>query len=150
MPPSPDVRPGIEQCNCFLMRKAARQITRLYDSYLEPAGLRITQFLLIAALNDLQVASVNQLAELLDIERTAMGKMVGFLEKDGLVTVNVSPTDGRIRNVTLTKQGVILHGRAVPLWRKAQEQFESLNGAARTKALRRSVEKMVAGDADGE
>ena len=69
---------GIDQCNCFAMRKAARQITRLYDAHLEPTRLRITQFLTLAALNELGSAAVDALAERLDIERTAMGKMVGF------------------------------------------------------------------------
>ena len=27
---------GIDQCNCFAVRKASRQISRLYDSHLGP------------------------------------------------------------------------------------------------------------------
>ena len=69
---------GIDQCNCFAVRKASRQISRLYDSHLG-AGLRITQFLTLAALSEVGSTPVNALAERLDIERTAMGKMVGFL-----------------------------------------------------------------------
>ena len=64
---------GIDQCNCFAMRKAARRITRFYDAHLEPSRLRITQFLTLAALNELGSAAVGALAEQLDIERTAMG-----------------------------------------------------------------------------
>ena len=79
---------GIDQCNCFAMRKAARQISRFYDAHLETTGLRITQFLTLAALNELGSAAVNSLAERLDIERTAMGKMVGFLERDDLVAIS--------------------------------------------------------------
>ena len=62
---------GIDQCNCFAMRKAARQISRFYDAHLESSGLRITQFLTLAALNELGSAAVSALAERLDIERTA-------------------------------------------------------------------------------
>lgn len=79
---------GIDQCNCFAVRKASRQISRLYDSHLEPSGLRITQFLTLAALDEVGSTPVNALAERLDIERTAMGKMVGFLERDGFVTIS--------------------------------------------------------------
>ena len=82
---------GIDQCNCFASRKAARQITRFYDAHLEPAGLRITQFLTLAALSETESVAVNALAERLDIERTAMGKMLGFLERDGLITIHPSP-----------------------------------------------------------
>ena len=96
---------GIDQCNCFAMRKAARRITRFYDAHLEPSRLRITQFLTLAALHELGSAAVGALAEQLDIERTAMGKMVEFLERDGVVTIEPSPADGRSRLVELTKKG---------------------------------------------
>lgn len=109
---------GIDQCNCFTVRKASRQISRLYDSHLEPSGLRITQFLTLAALREVGSTPVNALAERLDIERTAMGKMVGFLERDGFVTIKPSPTDGRSRLVELTEEGRRLHERASRSGRK--------------------------------
>src|SRR5215469_8310494 len=113
---------GVDQCNCFAVRKAARQISRLYDACLEPSGLRITPFLMLATLNEQQSASVNALAERLDIERTAMGKMIGFLERDGFVTMRPSPTDGRVRIVELTPEGMAYLERATPLWLEAQDE----------------------------
>ncbi|WP_321811889.1 MULTISPECIES: MarR family winged helix-turn-helix transcriptional regulator [unclassified Burkholderia] len=136
---------GVDQCNCFTVRKAARQISRLYDAHLQPSGLRITQFLILATLNERDSASVNALAERLDIERTAMGKMVGVLERDGFVTMRPSPEDGRIRIVELTPEGVKLFERAAPLWREAQRQFAILNGAEHVDVLRRSLTQMQVG-----
>ena len=137
---------GIDQCNCFAMRKASRQITRFYDALLEPTGLRITQFLTLAALNELGSAAVNALAERLDIERTAMGKMLGFLERDGLISIRPSPTDGRSRVVELTQKGRRRHAQASPLWREAQRQFEQLNGADNVAELRQGLRRMVVGE----
>ena len=137
---------GIDQCNCFAMRKANRQISRFYDAHLEPVGLRITQFLTLAALNELGSAAVNALAERLDIERTAMGKMVGFLERDGLVRIRPSPTDGRSRLIELTDTGRRLHDKAAPLWQRAQREFEQLNGAKNVAVLRGALRDMVVGD----
>lgn len=136
---------GIDQCNCFAMRKANRQISRFYDAHLEPAGLRLTQFLTLAALNEVGRTPVNALAERLDIERTAMGKMVGFLERDGLVRIQPSPTDGRSRVIDLTEAGRRLHDEAAPLWNEAQRQFAQLNGAANVAALRGALSSMVVG-----
>ena len=133
---------GVDQCNCFTVRKAARQISRLYDAYLQPSGLRITQFLILATLNERKAASVNALAERLDIERTAMGKMIGFLERDGFVRVRPSPEDGRIRIVELTPDGMELFERAAPLWHEAQHHFSVMNGAASVDVLRRSLSEM--------
>ena len=137
---------GIDQCYCFAVRKASRQVSRLYDSYLEPAGVRITQFLTLATLNEVGSTPVNALAERLDIERTAMGKMVGFLERDGFVTIKPSPTDGRSRLVELTKEGQRLHDKAAPLWRKAQHEFEELNGLKNAAELRRRLKSILIGD----
>ena len=137
---------GIDQCNCFAMRKANRQISRFYDAHLEPVGLRITQFLTLSALNELGSAGVNALAEQLDIERTAMGKMVGFLERDGLVKVRPSPSDGRSRLVELTDAGRRLHDKAAPLWQRAQREFEQLNGAKNVAVLRGALRDMAVGD----
>ncbi|RQR44750.1 MarR family transcriptional regulator [Burkholderia sp. Bp9140] len=136
---------GVDQCNCFTVRKAARQISRLYDAHLQPSGLRITQFLILATLNERESASVNALAERLDIERTAMGKMVGVLERDGFVTMRPSPEDGRIRIVELTPDGTTLFERAAPLWREAQQRFSTLNGAENVDALRHSLVEMKVG-----
>jgi DNA-binding MarR family transcriptional regulator len=137
---------GIDACNCNAMRKASRQITRLYDAHLEPTGLRITQFLTLAALNEVGSAAINALAERLDVERTAMGKMIGFLERDGLIRLRPSPTDGRSRLVELTEKGRRAHAQASPLWRGAQRQFEQLNGAQNVTELRQGLRKMVVGD----
>lgn len=136
---------GIDECNCFTVRKANRQITRFYDACLEPAGLRITQFLTMAALNELGTAPVNALAGRLDIERTAMGKMAGFLERDGLVSIRPSPEDGRIRLIELTDAGRRLHDEAAPLWEDAQRQFAQLNGADNAAALRGTLKSVVVG-----
>lgn len=133
---------GIDQCNCFTMRKAARQISRFYDAHLEPAGLRITQFLTLAALNEVGSTAVNVLAERLDIERTAMGKMVGFLEHDDLVAIRPSPTDGRSRLIELTEAGRRLHEQAAPLWHEAQREFGALNGIEKVIALRQGLAKI--------
>jgi DNA-binding MarR family transcriptional regulator len=129
----------IDQCNCFAMRKAARQISRFYDAHLERSGIRITQFLTLAALNQLGSAAVSALAERLDIERTAMGKMVEFLQRDGLVTIKASPTDGRSRLIELTEKGGRLHKKAAPLWEEAQRKFNQINGAKRVDELRREL-----------
>jgi DNA-binding MarR family transcriptional regulator len=139
---------GPDQCNCFAVRKAARRISRLYDAYLQPTGLRITQFLLLAALNERRGAAVNELAERLDIERTAMGKMLGFLERDGVVTLQPSPADRRSRIVEFTAEGHSLFERAAPLWRAAQREFEQMNGVEAVGALRHGLSDMKTGDGD--
>jgi DNA-binding MarR family transcriptional regulator len=137
---------GIDQCHCFAVRKAARRISRMYDAHLLPTGLRVTQLLILSALRELRSAPMNALAERLDIERTAMGKMVGFLERDGFVRIEPSPTDGRSRIVELTSKGQRLHDQAAVLWSEAQRKFRELNGAENVSALGRSLSEMNVDD----
>lgn len=129
----------IHQCNCFTVRKAARRISRLYDDFLQPTGLRVTQFLILAALAKVESASVNELAVRLDLERTAMGKTLGPLDRDGLIRIEPSPTDGRIRLVMLAPEGRRVLRDAVHLWRQAQQRLADLNGERWMAALRSSL-----------
>jgi DNA-binding MarR family transcriptional regulator len=137
-----EVKLEIDQCNCFTVRKAARRVSRLYEDMLQPTGLRITQFLILAVLAKVPGASVNALAERLDLERTAMGKTLGPLERDGLIRIEPSPVDGRSRVVKLTSKGNRVFQEAVPLWRQAQQQLAELNGARWIGALRSSLSEI--------
>jgi DNA-binding MarR family transcriptional regulator len=129
----------IDQCNCFAVRKAARRVTRLYEDILRPTGLRITQFLILAVLAKVPGASVMELAERLDLERTAMGKTLGPLERDGLIRIEPSPVDGRSRVIKLTSKGNRVFEDALTLWRQAQQQIAELNGTRRIGAMRASL-----------
>ena len=51
---------------------------RFCDAHLQPTGLRITQFLILATLNEVRSAAVNELAERLDIERRRQEKCLAF------------------------------------------------------------------------
>jgi DNA-binding MarR family transcriptional regulator len=137
-----DVTLEIDQCNCFTVRKAARRVSRLYDDLLQPTGLRITQFLILAVLAKVPGASVNELAERLDLERTAMGKTLGPLERDGLIRIEPSPADGRSRVVKLTSKGNRIFQDAIPLWRQAQQQLAELNGRRWIDALRSGLSEI--------
>jgi DNA-binding MarR family transcriptional regulator len=139
----------IDQCNCFALRKAARRVSRLYEDVLQPTGLRITQFLILAVLARVPGASVNELAERLDLERTAMGKTLGPLERDGLIRIESSPVDARSRVIKLTSKGTRAFQDAVPLWRRAQEQLAELNGARWIGALRSSLSEIKVERAPG-
>lgn len=143
---SSTTRPGIDDCACNVMRRASRQITRFYDAQLAPTGLRITQFLTLAALSQEGSVAVNALAERLDVERTAMGKMIGFLARDGLIRLRRSPTDGRSRLVELTEKGRRRCTDAMPLWFDAQRRFEQLNGAWNVAELLRGLRRITVGE----
>ena len=51
MSPSSELKP--EDCNCFVVRSAARHVTQVYDQFLAPVGLHVTQFSILAKLKRL-------------------------------------------------------------------------------------------------
>ena len=46
-----DTRLNSELCNCLALRQAARHVTQFYDQFLASAGLRTTQFSILANCN---------------------------------------------------------------------------------------------------
>lgn len=129
-------RVGIDSCNCVAIRKAARRVTQAYDAALAEAGIRVTQFIVLMALQGEDGVSVNDLAETMAMDRTTMGKNLRPLERDGLVDVKVSETDRRSRDIVLTRKGRALLERAYPLWRRAHQDFQEKHGAEFARTLR--------------
>jgi DNA-binding MarR family transcriptional regulator len=127
---------GIRDCNCAALRRAARRISNYYDSELAPVGLRATQFAIMALVHEMEQASVNSVAERLELDRTTAGKNLRPLEKAGLISVSASKSDARQRVIGLTKTGLATLKQAVPLWKRAQARFETANGTAKAAQLR--------------
>lgn len=121
------------------LRKAARRISNFYDEALAPAGVRATQYSILAVLRQLGGASINDLADRLDLDRTTTGKNMQPLALAGLIEVGPSPTDGRSRVVRLTPHGMATLEAARPLWRRAQQAFERANGITLSRNLRRTL-----------
>jgi len=133
---------GIRDCNCACLRKAARRLTSFYDSQLAPSGLRATQFAILAFVNEVEEVSVNAIAERLGLDRTTAGKNLRPLEQAGFVEVTSAKHDGRQRAIRVTKAGHAALKVAVPLWRRAQERFETVNGPERAAALRDTLKSL--------
>src|ERR1700744_4295985 len=92
-------------CNCTALRKASRRVSQLYDSALEPCGLRTTQRAILNHIARIGAPSLGELAEALVMDRGALTHNLKPLERDGLVEIGVDPQDRRNRLVTLTMKG---------------------------------------------
>src|SRR5438046_7461249 len=97
--------PASFACTCLRLRKDARRITQVYDGYVEPFGLTITQFGLLAHLRVLDGISVGALAEKLVMDPTTLTRNLRPLEREGLVRLERDPADRRSRTLHLTDQG---------------------------------------------
>src|SRR5215813_8883878 len=94
-----------EDCNCFVVRSAARHVTQLYDQFLAPVGLHVTQFSILAKLKRLGPLTINALAKDMVMDRTTLSRNALPLERDGLIKIEMSAADGRAKELHLTKAG---------------------------------------------
>ena len=138
--------PMAEECNCFVVRSAARHVTQLYDQFLAPVGLHVTQFSVLAKLKRLDPMTINALAKEMVMDRTTLGRNVLPLERDGLIKIEASASDGRAKQLHLTKAGEkrLLAGREA--WERAQARFDTRFGAKRAADFRAMLRAVVARD----
>ncbi|WP_243312918.1 MarR family winged helix-turn-helix transcriptional regulator [Fundidesulfovibrio agrisoli] len=117
-------------CACYNMRRASRALTRLYDAWLAPSGLKATQFSLLAAARSQGELTVSRLAEIMATERTTLTRNLKLLEERGLVST-APGRDKREHLVRITKAGQAALLAALPYWEKAQTAMEERFGKER-------------------
>ncbi len=77
------------------------------------------------------------------MDRTTLGRGIKPLERDGLIEIGEGP-DGRTKCLKLTAAGRRKIAQGLPYWQAAQSEFETGFGAAEAKALRATLERVVA------
>jgi DNA-binding MarR family transcriptional regulator len=135
-------------CNCGVIRQAARRITRLYDQALAPAGLRITQYPILASLASAGPVTMGVLADRMVMDRATLGHNLRPMEAQGLLSLTAG-TDRRSRIVALTEVGRRKLREARPAWRAAQETFEAAFGPEDSAALRATMLRLTRLDFSG-
>ena len=110
-------------------RKAARRVSQIYDRFLEPHGLTITQFGLLAHVRRLDGISIGALAAELVMDPTTLTRNLRPLEQRGLVASKPCKQDRRTRSLHLTKDGTEALRAARPGWEKAQHHMAQVLGA---------------------
>src|SRR5271165_7227654 len=143
---SADTRLNPELCNCLALRQAARHVTQFYDQFLASAGLRTTQFSILARLRRLGPMTISTLAADLVMDRTTLGRNLQPLARERLVVVVKGRADRRSREIRLTETGVERLRAAVGGWAKAQAGFEAAFGEQRSSELRALLHAVSASD----
>jgi len=136
--------PRPEECNCFAVRSAARHVSQYYDRYLATAGLRMTQFSILAKLKRLGPLTINELARQMVMDRTTLGRNIKPLERDGLVSIEPAQSDRRAKELRLTKTGEKQLEAGFEAWSRAQTGFESTFGPRHAAELRRVLRNVIA------
>jgi len=130
-------------CVCVNLRRATRALTQLYDSALADAGVKVTQFSLLRAIERNEPAAITTLADDLDLDRTTLTRNLLPLQRDRLVML-AAGEDQRVTEVRLTAKGRKAIAAALPLWQQVQGEIAERLGAGRVEQIREIAAAAVA------
>jgi DNA-binding MarR family transcriptional regulator len=109
---------------------------------MRPLGLTNGQFSLMMSLNRPEPPSMAPVAGLLAMDRTTLTAALKPLERRGLVKVAVDPEDQRGRRLSLTRKGLALLARAVPVWERTHGEVEALLESGDPGGLRKDLREL--------
>ena len=121
-------------CACASLRRAARAVTRAYESDLRDSKLRATQFTLLQALERMGTSPQSALGDPLALDSTTLSRTLRPLEHAGWIRAGQG-TDQREVRWSLTPAGRRRLARAKPAWERAQSRLRSQLGAKHWKLL---------------
>jgi DNA-binding MarR family transcriptional regulator len=114
-------------------------MTQVYDAYLAPAGLTLTQYSLLANLVRRDPPQIHELGRVMGMDRTTVSRNLRPLLDRGLLSVGAGP-DRRSRIVHVTGAGRALFDQAERLWRAAQDEIRVRLGDSNVGELHRLLD----------
>ena len=133
----------LSECSCNMMRKSARKITQFYENNLREAGIKPTQFSILATLANTGPIQLTQLADRLVLERTSLTRNLNVLERNTWIDIQPGEEDLRQRVVSLTRNGYKQLDCAIPYWQKAQKAIAKDMGQETITRLRIMLDEMT-------
>lgn len=138
-------RPKVEDdgvwkhCSNSAVRRAARQLGKLYAEALGDDEVGSTQFSLLSQIAVSGEPTVKALAEAMVMDISALGHTLKVLIRDRLVELVPSDEDRRVKRVRLTTRGRAKQEELTARWRAAQDRFDRAFGIERSAALRETL-----------
>jgi len=129
-------------CVCAQVRKASRALTQLYNRQLEPTGLLVTQYSLLANIDRLGRASISELTARLLLEQSTLTRNLAVLEKNGYLRTRPGE-DRRVKHFTLTAAGREALRQARPRWEEAQRQIATQLDLAEVERLFGDLQRLI-------
>ena len=136
-------RADFHRCAGTLLRQASRVATNHFDSSLAKTGLRLSQLTILMTLRSAGSKNINELADILILDRTTLGRNLRPLQRDRYLTIRPGNEDRRARELVLTRKGEATVLRAIDEWGDAQTNFEKRIGPKNAIALSKLLRQVV-------
>ena len=109
------------------MRRTSRALTAAYNDAFREAGIRSTQWPILAALRVAGSMTLGDLADAVGTDPSTISRNIRPLVRDGLIDF-ADEDDGRKRHARLTPKGIATFNRAYHMWKGVQERALRLLG----------------------
>lgn len=129
-------------CTCFRLRRAARQVSQVYDRELAAVDLSLNEYSILRHA-ERGTCQLGELADSLGMERTTLTRNLRPLLEAGWLR-ETRGEDARQRVISITSSGRKRIANAKPHWQRAQQAIEAAFGASRTTRLREDLDRLDA------
>jgi DNA-binding MarR family transcriptional regulator len=130
------------ECACGGLRRAARAISKVYESALAPLDLTATQLSILVAVHRRGPVPLSRLAEALVLDRTTLYRAVKPLVRRRCLRI-APGRNRRERTAALSEAGRRLLEAAFPIWETVQDRFVGALGPQAWTALTSGLPEVV-------
>jgi DNA-binding MarR family transcriptional regulator len=135
----------VKGCMLLRVRRLARRAATIYDRRLEPAGLTISQFGLMAQIQGTSRGggtgpSIGVVAERFGMDPTTLNRALKPLVTQAWVKIETDPADRRAKILSITAKGRAKLAQALPLWREAEAEVEAAIGVDTKREVSRLID----------
>ncbi|MEM5570841.1 MarR family winged helix-turn-helix transcriptional regulator [Aliarcobacter butzleri] len=131
----------ISICHCTNMRQISRKVTNIYDEFLKPSNLNVTQYSLISNLKRVQPIKMNDFSKVVKLDRTTLVRNLKPLINLSLIEIK-SIDKSKAQLLELSQKGIELQNEGYKYWQKAQEYIEQTINHAELEIFYTIVKKM--------
>lgn len=130
-------------CTNLKLRQLARAVTRHYDAYVAPTGLKNTQYSLLSHVVLLGPIAPGELASRMKLDASTLTRNLQPLVAQGWLEIGPG-ADARSRVVTATPAGRDKRAEGQRAWKQAQLALNARLGATRVAALHQLLDDCLA------
>lgn len=128
-------------CHCINLRRVSKNITNIYDDFLKPTTLNVTQYSLLANLKRVEPIKMSDFSKVARLDRTTLVRNLKPLISSGLIELNdISKSNAKL--LILSQKGTELTTLAQNYWEDAQNFIEENIGLQNLNQFYEIVEKI--------
>jgi len=130
-------------CTNLKLRQASRLVTRHYEAFVRPTGLKNTQYSLLSHVVKLGPIGAGELAAAMQLDASTLSRNLQPLLQQGWLQMRPG-ADARSRIIEATTAGQALRTEAQKAWKRAQLALNERLGPARAAALHELLDECIA------